>query len=404
MKYSFPVLKMNERKSCLLARIFLIIIFYSLFTVLFCRQAWEYNGRYWSDLPYHIRFGIEGGDYSFLYFIIGFIWRLFGLYSPIALFESSLIVGAFLLSEWYIRKYLDIRDIWATWISAGAVFLCSIYIPVLYPYCYSWSLITQPWHNITYLGMRLFSIPVFFHTLQIIERYRERFTFKDWLCLAIPLLLGASVKPNFMSGYSFALLCVLIVDFLSDFIKKELKVLSFSRYIFLGSTVFPAVIVLFYQMYILYGTKNGISSDSGMTIIFLTSQIFSQGIIKMVIEIVRDIAFPLLVTVYGCKGISKKERFIWLLFLITFIQSVTLSETGPRAGDGNFIWGIYNAGYLVFIYMTPKFIRLVQMTPWKQKNLREKCFTLAGSSLLCAHLLSGIFYFLWILCGNIYYI
>jgi len=394
----------NERTSCARTRICLIIAFYSLFTVLFYRQAVEYNGAYFSDLPAHIDTGINGGDYSILYLIMGIICRLPLSNLAIAFFESSIVVLTFLLSEKYIREHFEIRGNWPAWISAGLLFLCSIYIPGLYPYYYKWTLITQSWHNITYLGMRLFSVPVFFYTLGILERYRSRFTWKEWLSLAVPLLLSASIKPNFLAGYSFALLCVLVVDFVRDCFKKELCVSSFLRYVSLGSVVFPAITILFYQMHILYGEQHGVASDSGMAIAFLSSQFFALGMIPTIIGIIRDMAFPLLVVVYGHKNVSREEKFALLLFVITLIQRIVLKETGLRAEHLNFTWGIYNVGYLLFLYMVPKFIQLVKMTPWGKKNWKDKCFALAGGGLLCAHLLSGLIYFMIVFSGQYYYI
>jgi len=396
----------NSKKRALywIAKICFIIAVYSLFTVLFNRQAMEYDGRYRSDLPWHIRYGIDGGDYSLLYFAIGIIYRLWRSFLPIALFESAIVVFTFLLAEWYIHKHFEISIGWSTWISAGMLFLSSIYIPLLYPYYYKWSLISQPWHNITYFGMRLFSIPAFFYTLRVLERYRNRFTWKDWLCLAIPLMLGASIKPNFLAGYSLALLCVLIADFAGDCFRRELTVSSFFRYVSLGSVVFPAVIILFYQMVILYGAQDDAASESGIAIVFWTSRFLSQGKMNAVIEILRDIAFPLLMIAYGCKRLSKEDKFVWLVFLITLVQSVILAETGPRSGDGNFEWGVFNAGYLMFLYMVPRFVQLVRMVPWKQKDLRDKCFALAGSGMLCAHLLCGVKYFFVMLSGGWFFI
>lgn len=409
MRSAFSSPKMNgrigeeQREFRLNAKICLTAAFCLLFTVLFYRQAVEYNGEYFSDLPAHIYYSVIGGDYSLLYFIMGLVFKLPKQYAAIALLESAIVVATFLLTEKYVRLCFKNSSSWAVWISAGALFLCSIYTPRYYEYYYSWSLITQPWHNITYFGMRLFSVPVFFYTLHIIERYRQCFTWKDWLVIAVPLMLSAAIKPNFLAGYSLALLCVLILDFVGDCCKKELSVSSFWRYVGLGSAVFPAVIILFFQMNILYGDQNGAAPESVMTIVFLKSQFFDLGMLKTAIGMVRDLAFPALVTVYGYKHFSRKEQFSWLLFLMTLIQRIILEETGPRASHGNFTWGIYNAGYLLFLFMIFKFIELVRMVPWKKKQVMDKFFTLAGSGLLCAHLFCGLQYFLMILAGKNYY-
>ena len=52
----------KKRAFYWIVKICLIIVLYSSFTVLFHRQAMEYGGGYRSDLPLHIRSGIDGGD------------------------------------------------------------------------------------------------------------------------------------------------------------------------------------------------------------------------------------------------------------------------------------------------------------------------------------------------------
>lgn len=294
------------------AKACLTIVLFILYTVLFYRQAVRYNGVYFSDLPTHIELSVNGGSYSFLFFIMGMICRLSWGNVAVAMFESGLIILTFLLAEKYTRTQFRISSSMAVCISAGMLFLSSIYIPEVYPYFYcaggmERTLITQPWHNITYFGMRLFSVPVFFHTLDILERYRTHFTWKDWLSLAFPLLLGAAIKPNFLVDYSLTLLCVLIVDFAGDFLRKELNVSSFMRYVSLGSVVFPAVAVLFYQMFILFGDQ----PENGIAIVFFSTEFFSQGIIN--IGIIRDIAFPLLAVIYGLKHFSKKREICFAI-------------------------------------------------------------------------------------------
>lgn len=41
-------------------------------------------------------------------------------------------------------------------LSAGALFIASIYVLGIFPHFYNEALATQPWHNATYLLMRLF--------------------------------------------------------------------------------------------------------------------------------------------------------------------------------------------------------------------------------------------------------
>lgn len=245
--------------------------------------------------------------------------------------------------------------------------------------------------------------PGLFYTLEIIDCYRTDFTWKHWLKIAIPLLLSASVKPNMLVDYSFALLCVLIADFLGDIVRKELTISTFLRYIWLGTAVFPAVAVLLYQMMCLYGEQDGVASSSGIAVVLLSSSFFADGCVQTIVRVIRETAFMAVYFVWMHKTFNKRDKFVYLLWNVTLIQIVLLTETGPRAAHGNMTWGILNVSYLVFAYLVPLFVKHVQSTPWKIKCRRDKCYTVICTVLLSMHLLTGIYYFLEILQGAFYY-
>jgi len=251
--------------------------------------------------------------------------------------------------------------------------------------------------------MRLFSIPVFFCTLEIIDCYRTSFTWRHWFKISVPLLLGAAIKPNMLVDYSLALLCILVADFIGDVINRRLTVSSFSRYIWLGTAVFPAVTVLLYQMLLLYGEQDGVASSSGIAVVFLSSPFFSDGCVQTTIRMIRETAFMAVYFAWMHKTFSKQDKFVYLLWIVTLIQIILLTETGPRAAHGNMTWGILNISYLLFAYLVPQFLKHALSMPWDTKSIRDKYYAVICTVLLSMHLLTGIYYFSEIMQGTSYY-
>lgn len=394
----------QKRETAKYIKGILVGLIYVLGTTLFYRQAIGYEGKYVSDLAAHISFGVSNTTYSLLITIIGAILRYTGNAVFVALFESTLVVLTFLLAEKCIRDYFKIEEIWAVAISAGLLFLTSVYLPVPGFYFYKTSLIAQPWHNITYTGMRLLCLPVFFKTLEIIDRYQDHFTWKEWLDLAVPLLVCTMVKPNFLIDYSLTLLIVLLADFLGNLSNKTLNKDKFMHYIYVGTVVFPAIFILMQQGKTIYVDQNSVSEPSGIALVFLKSSFFESGRKAAVYKVVRDTLFPAIFALLSWKRFSKRDIFVYLFFGVTLTQVVLLTETGPRAADGNFGWGILCAGYLLYLYLVPALIRYIQEAPLKNRTLMQKCFVAACNGLLFWHLISGLIYFGMLMTGQFYYI
>ena len=392
----------KERSFRYIKYLFVLLLF-GMCTILFYRQTEPYSGLYISDLPEHISAGINNKSYSLLNITMGVLYRLTHSYISIALLESAIVIFTVLWAEKYIRRYFAMDKIQAFCIAVALLFLCSFYVPFPGQYIYKHSLVTQPWHNITYLGMRLFSIPIFFCTLEIIDCYKTNFTWKHWFQIAVPLLMGTSIKPSMMVDYSFALLCILIFDFISDVVKGRLTVDAFLRYVWLGTAVFPACAILLYQMLYLFGEQDGVSSSSGIAVVLLSSPFFADGCIQTIVRLIRETAFMVVCFIWMRKFFSKRDKFVYLLWIVTLFQIVILTETGPRAAHGNLTWGIHNVSYLLFAYLVPLFVKHVQSSPWKTKCRRDKRYTVICAVLLSMHLLTGIYYFSEILQGAFYY-
>ena len=387
--------KTSEGRVMPVCRALVSIAFFLLFTILFYRQAVQYNDKYVSDLPSHISFGINGKGYSLLYAVIGILMRLTRSELSVALLESM-----FLIYTWRITykimmdALLDqrLKDL-LFFVSLGLLFLTSIYIPGIYEQFYMKSVITQPWHSITYFGMRLMALVTMGTFFQCYDHYLKSITIRQWCSIAIPLAVSASIKPNFLIAFAFTLLIILIKDFIKTF--SDLN--AFINIVKMGTVVFPACLVLLFQAIILYRPDSS-GEASGIALIWYA--FFQNSISSIVLRFICGITFPAAVYIYNRKKLSKKEKFVFLLYIVTFIQMIMLRETGPRAGDNNFVWGIFNSAYILFVYSVSLFISNI-LSAHKGEAVTKQ-YIIAGKLVLSAHLITGVIYFLYIFGGGRY--
>ncbi|MBQ6812117.1 MAG: hypothetical protein IJP06_03285 [Agathobacter sp.] len=373
-------------KVFITAAVFLASVF------LFYRQGTAVEGLYMSDLQDHIAFALAGDSYSLLYFVMGFVLRITGgSVMAIAILEALLVVGTGWVTYLLFSKRVSEEKKSVVFVvSFALLFFTSIYVPILYPHYYIQTFVTQPWHNITYIGMRFFAVLTMYAFFEVYESYLENVTVKQWIGVALPLLCATAIKPNFLLAFSFALLAVLILDFVKNFFDKK----KFLNMIKMGTTVFPACAALLVQAVILYGPTDTGAAESGL-IITWGATLLQDGFLPLVMRIICGLSFPIMIYVLGHKQLDKQERFVYLMYIITFIQVHMLGESGARATHGNFTWGIYNSAYILLIYTIAFF-----MEHYSLKKANGKAVCMIGWGILALHLVSGMVYFLLLLAGG----
>ena len=104
--------------------------------------------------------------------------------------------------------------------------------------------------------------------------------------------------------------------------------------------------------------------------------------------------FFFLVTVFCIKyGEMKKHvMFGWLMLLIAMLESWFIVETGPRAGAGNFGWGVPFCAFSLAIMCVERLIAL-------KKQLSYSIFLIILSPLVLM-LITGVAYFAHLLGGG----
>ena len=380
---------------------FIPIMLLTLFIMLAYRQI-TIPKEYPSDISQHIRIAQEGKGYSFLYKALELILLIAGnRYKAIviAVFEGLLSILTIYPTAAWMRKRYQVEH-WLSFLAAeGLLFLSSFYFPVLQPLFYKSGIVTQPWHNITYIGMRLFAALTLCFFSDILDIYQQEISFRDWLKIALPLTIATGIKPNFLLAFSWTLLLFLIADAVKGRFRKK----TLLQCIKMGTTVFPALIILYLQSKVLYGgTGRSTGGEvSGIGVALVSSRFFSLGLKGTILKLARGILLAVIVAAYNTrKDRRKASKFEYLLYLTALLQVIVFYETGKRANDGNFYWTLYISGYLLYIRVIAGWIRNLRDMNWQ--SVREKCYAVITSALVAAHLVSGVCYFILLSLGSHY--
>ena len=144
-----------------------------------------------------------------------------------------------------------------------------------------------------------------------------------------------------------------------------------------------------WQAMILYGKSSdgsGIGLDLGRSFI-------QYGIGATILKLICSLVFPILILIVNRRRLRRIDKFIALMFGVQLAVCVIFVETGTRASAANFYWGLYCAGFFLFVSTVSVFI----------KNCKSKMpygYLAVGAFLLLAHLVSSVGYFLHIFAGG----
>ena len=364
-------------------------------TFLFYRQVTKTNGLYLSDLPAHISYAINTENYSLCFKMIKAVYLLSGGNGiSVALLEGIIFGLTWICTTLTIEKLSRLKRWICMAIAAGLLFLTNIYIPVWFPRFYMGSIISQPWHNITYASMRPFAVLtiLFFSDLFSIYRNEKKISGKYWGLTCASLFMATLMKPNFLMAFAPALLTFLIVDLLK---KKN----TFKNEFILGCVVLPACAIMPIQALLLFDEESGI--------IFAPSIFFfTEGKLIFIMKFVSCLTLPLLIYIYNRRNLLKGADFAAIGYLWSLLEGMFFMESGMRQTHGNFLWGCEIMGYILFMYAVP--MLLINIREYLKGNIRKttenRIYIISCSVLLCLHLLSGIAYMIWIYRGNFYYV
>ena len=373
------------------AIICLLLIFAASF-VLFYRYIFQLQT---SDFIAHIERSLAGRGYSINLILFPLFYKLGNSYLPIVFLMSALIVLTVISTAWFLKKIAQLigedYDLSSLILfSASLLFICKLCIPEWSPYFYKTSLSTQPWHNSTYIEMRLFGTLTLMMYFIIRKDYLKKIEWKKLLLFFVFLFLTNMSKPNFVLCFAPIMLVVLIYDFISS------KGKSFKNAFCFGFVVLIACIILLFQYKAMYPGDG--SSSIVISLEHAIAYVFSDK--KFPLYYLLNFCFPLYVTFLFFKNRKKMSVFenkmmleIWMMNLFSLLVSMFVTETGKRANDGNYEWA--NA-YFAYILFGAAMIVLKKM---KKDGLISEREYVSAQNIYVLHVVLGIFYFLLLVMG-----
>lgn len=186
------------------------------------------------------------------------------------------------------------------------------------------------------------------------------------------MLLTTAFKPNFIVGFSLAVLCVLIIDF---FRHKGKNILN---YIIVGTAVLPSIgLTLFQQSQVF-------DESSHLRIGFMTAL---NSMSKWpLITVFLSMVFPIVILLYSCRDVFKDKFYAFgILQMITNLCiTFFVYEDGRRLNHGNFLWSSYFAVGIFCAVSMYKHNKLVE------KN--NKGAVIITSAILGAHFMGWVNY------------
>lgn len=383
------------KNTYLLVDVVLLVVFTCAIYFLLYQQT-QYKqevGLYQADLVDHINTALSGKGYSLISASFRWIYACVpSIHGIVAFLVLVSLLTVFLIAfaidkwtsidgkggcEWYMYVPLAIT----------CTILTSIYIPFVYPYFYNGTCLTQPWHNSTYLLMRCLGMLVMIVYFQIEEHYLEHISLKQMVIFTILLALVNYAKPNFIIGFAPMMLIYLVQDFVRTRGKSCVQNVKF------GICVLASLPILYVQSTILYpagGESKIVFTLENVINGLKNGQLFSIPIAGLV--------FPIVITLMlKRKGrLSKKMRQSWVMWIISWGEKLFLTETGYRMYHGNFGWGCRFFSVFLVVVCIAEWIHV-----YKRHVLSRKEF-LAGSFCLLLNILCSIYYFCYLLTGQLY--
>ncbi len=372
-----------------------VVIFVAL-TFLFYAQSIFFDGKYLSDLPAHIRFGLDDKNiYSLVYLILKTLYFPYGNTIFIAMFLSIIVVFTIQVT-FRLFKYLigESNDLQIYIVALVCNVVMAIYLPDINSTRYISNIGPTLLHNSTYICMKLVGIVVILYYFKISKNYLKKITVKQWLCFTLLLTIVNLIKPNFIIMFSIAML----LEFIYDLIKTKGKGLK--QIIILGTSVIFSLIVLLIQYKILFTGENSNSSIGfrfGYSLKYWSNYPF--------VSVLQSLAFPLFVLIFNFKELIKDEKYRILntMGLIGFAQYLFLIETGERMNAFNWIWGYAMGIFVLFIGGVYKLYQNAFKVDFQSIIIWKKIYIIIAILILLLHLISGMDYIKILLEGAQYY-
>lgn len=406
---------------------------------LFYNQTRGSESLYHSDMKAYIleMQGLDSG-YSFPYPVFFKISAFFHLFvNPqlaVALATLLLNSGAMVIVKLALNHHVLARmeegfekRKWLAGVIVSFVSVALFFVSMLFPpkgiylpgieHNYLGVFTANPFHNATYMAARPFTILAYLWFAKLLDVYEQGYSGKwrlskcstaagnltsdeaatnarqgvamcDYVLFALFLLLATMTKP------SFTIVMVGAAGLIMVWRMVRSKFQNFWSTIQLGLCFIPTFIDLLYQFKGVFVPTEGEEGGIGFTF----GKIWGLYTDNLPLAICLGVGFPLAVLVLNWKQLKTNTlfRFAWQIYLMGFAMAFFLYEKGFRWADFNFSWG-YMCG--IFFAFLGSMMVLLPATGQKKKPL---WLALQWGPFLW-HLACGIYYFIGIAQGQMYY-
>ena len=262
-------------------------------------------------------------------------------------------------------------------LAVGLMVLTALYMPWFNVEPYLGQTSPTTWHNPTNMAVKPVALLAFLWFLKLYLR-EQKVKAVEFAGLSGLLLFSCFVKPSFVQGFLPAVVLFLLVELYRTKGKSFLFSLKMAA-VFIPSGIY--FLVTFFSMF-------GVSAERSIGI--SPFEVLKLDAAHPLISILQTIAFPLFVLcILGGRQIWQDKS---LLFSLAFdaaslLEYILLIEvTEPESG--NFEWALQLALFTLFAMTALRFYQKKDKKPWMD---------LAGNGLLLYHVLSGIFYYVYLL-------
>jgi len=383
------------KKMQLFLNIVCIIGVFVTSTWLFYRQyvRWDYSR---SDLQSHTFNSATTVTYSLFDSMLGLIYRVSNqsvLWCSVFMGIIIVLTGlsAFILLNYLSKQYShDYEDAITTnmliSVAYMLMFVSSIYVPVLSPFFYSRNTYgTQPWHNPTYIGMRLISYIMFAVCIETMKHYKDKVNGVLLVLYSATFFVCNWMKPNYGLALSVAVLIYMLVDFVDIFfVKRKGSIIVFGRMILFGVCNILGCSVVFFQ------NNKAFSEEEQSEIILYFDRMFEMlKNPRTIFFIIFGLLFPIYVgyLMKKCKFRSFAYKFAWVVYLVCFVQGVFINQTGWAYMHGNFTWGEGCCASILFA------CSIVELREMKCEGLIADGEYYGGIAVFLMHIISGMIYY-----------
>ena len=358
------------------------------------------------DYPFHINLasGITLSDLSHPFAFIKKncypVWHVLtrltmGVFGSTGRTAAIFVTAGCVVSTWFFAVlYLGKRhaEVEFSFLLAASVIL--MIVTPIYLSFFNDRLIWGQWgpnmyHNPTHLMVRAVAVPCFLLYMTDLERidrgFCGQFGLRRLLALSLVFLLATFSKPSFIQTFIPSISLIFIYEARKHG-RPMLKPLAL-----LGLTLLPAVAVCCLQFCTsFYGSQ---ADAGGVEFSFLKAWSCYSPCVP--VSCLLATLFPLVMAAWAVRArrFTIHDAMAWLMLFIGLIEGAVLSEKGPRAIHGNFLWGWALGLFFVWLTAMEKFVSLVRVNAGGFVH-GGGWWGRAAVVTLSAHFLSGIWY-LW---------